>query len=236
MDSLKIDKRGISEQVTEHIKKMIRDGKYEEGQKILGEREMALELKVSRNTVREAYKILEAYGYLTVKQGTGFFVATEAEQISKMTSSFFVKTDQILNLFAVRKILENSTVQWVVENYSEKKVNKLSAIVEEAKKLITNTEIDFTQLGKLDHEFHMTLADFSENSVLVRIMHNLIDLLEGARKQSIQIPGRAIQSVKEHGDIVKAIKEKNIEIAQKLMLSHLESVEKAIINETEQKD
>lgn len=49
---------------------------------------MGMELSVSRNTVREAYKILEAYGYLTAKHGTGVFVASPEQQIQKMTEAF----------------------------------------------------------------------------------------------------------------------------------------------------
>lgn len=74
-----INKKGISERVAEHIKEQIRDGVYSVGKRIPGEREMVLQLEVSRNTVREAYKTLEAYGYLKAVHGSGMFITSESE-------------------------------------------------------------------------------------------------------------------------------------------------------------
>lgn len=228
-----IEKKGISEQVADYIKKLIQEEKYKVGSKIPGEREMALELEVSRNTVREAYKILEAYGYITTKHGTGVFVASPEQQIHKMTQSYFVSTDQFKDFFAVRKILEESTVQWTIENATEDQIKELDEIIKESQKII-NGVIDYQKLSELDQRFHLALADKSKNVVLIRIMHNLIDLLSEARIQSIQIPGRAIQSVEEHIKVVNAIKEKDILLAKQYIREHLESVEGSITKSLEQ--
>ncbi|MFX3624978.1 MAG: FadR/GntR family transcriptional regulator [Ectobacillus sp.] len=232
--SLTFDRKGISEQVADYIKKMIREGKYAVGEKIPGERDMALTLQVSRNTVREAYKILEAYGYLVARHGTGVFVASEDEQIRKMAEAFFVTTDQIKDLFAVRKILETNSMEWVIQHASAEQIEELVEIVARAKEL--SEEADSSeQLSELDHRFHLLLATMSENSVLIRIMHNLIDLLAQARTQSIQIPGRAAQSIEEHENIVAAIQARDAALAKQYMSEHLESVERSIMRNLEEK-
>jgi GntR family transcriptional regulator, transcriptional repressor for pyruvate dehydrogenase complex len=219
-----INRKGISEQVADTIKKMIHEEKYKVGEKIPGEREFAAELEVSRNTVREAYKILEAYGYITTKHGTGVFVASPEQQILKMTESFFISTDQVKDFFAVRKILEENTVQWAIENSTSEQINELEEIVKKAEDVISR-EVDYQRLSELDHKFHLTLANSTQNVVLIRIMHNLIDLLSESRIRSIQIPGRAIKSVEEHSNIVNAIKNQDIALAKKCMSEHLESVQ-----------
>src|SRR5699024_10450050 len=86
--------KGISERVADYIKEQIRRGTYQSGERILAEREMAEQLGVSRNTIRESYKILEAYGYLKAEHGKGFYITSESEQIRKMTESFIVSTSQ----------------------------------------------------------------------------------------------------------------------------------------------
>jgi GntR family transcriptional regulator, transcriptional repressor for pyruvate dehydrogenase complex len=226
---MQFNRKGISEQVADSIKKKIQDGEYKVGDKIPGEREMGLELSVSRNTVREAYKILEAYGYLTAKHGTGVFVASPEHQIQKMAEAFFVSTDQIKDFFAVRKILEEWTVKWSIENSTAAQFDEIEQIVNEADENL-NENIDYERLAELDHKFHMTLANNSNNVILTRIMHYLIDLLSESRNKSIQIPGRAIQSVQEHKKILQAIKQKDISLAQQYMKEHLESVEVSITN------
>ena len=59
-------------------------------------------------------------------------------------------------------------------------------------------------------------------------MNYLIDLLSESRNKTIQIPGRALQSVQEHTKILQAIKQKNPDLAQHCMKEHLESVERSI--------
>ncbi|WP_017382154.1 FadR/GntR family transcriptional regulator [Paenisporosarcina sp. TG-14] len=222
-----INRKGISEQVADSIKKKIQDGEYKVGDRILGEREMGVALSVSRNTVREAYKILEAYGYITARHGTGVFVSSSEDQIKKMTEAFFVSSDQIKDFFSVRKILEESTVKLSIEHSDVNQFNELEEIIAEAKEILKDG-IDSERLAELDHNFHITLANNSNNVVLIRIMHFLIDLLSETREKSIQIPGRAIQSVQEHSNILEAMKQKNIHLAQQYMKEHLESVEQSI--------
>ncbi|MEH7525506.1 FadR/GntR family transcriptional regulator [Bacillus sp. JJ1503] len=224
---MQLNRKGVSEQVADSIKKRIQAGVYKVGDKIPGERDMGIELSVSRNTVREAYKILEAYGYLTVKHGIGVFVASPEHQIQKMTEAFFVSSDHIKDFFAVRKILEEWTVKWAIENSSDDQFNELEQIVNEANEILTG-EIDYKRLAELDHKFHITLANNSKNEVLIRIMNFLIDLLSESRNKSIQIPGRVNQSVQEHSKILQAIKQKNTTVAQQLMKDHLESVQHSI--------
>lgn len=231
MDKMQLNRKGISEQVADSIKKKIQDGDYNVGDKILGEREMSMELSVSRNTVREAYKILEAYGYLKAKHGTGVFVASPEQQIKKMVESFFVSSDQINDFFAVRKILEEWTVKWAIENSNDDQFIELEKIIKEAYEIIDGKN-NFDELAELDHKFHMTLAKKSKNVVLIRIMNFLIDLLSESRSKSIQIHGRALQSVEEHTKIIRAMKQRDINLAQQYMKEHLDSVEHSITQNT----
>lgn len=225
-------KKGISERVADYIKEQIRDQIYKVGERLPGEREMATQLKVSRNTVREAYKILEAYGYLKAKHGKGMFIATESEQIKKMTKSFFISSNHIIDLFDVRKVLEKSVVEWAIEKGNESQLIKLMKIVTESEDIIRRGE-DILKLGEYDLQFHLCLAEMSTNQVAYRTMHHLIDLLAQARAHSIQIPNRAEQSVQEHRQIAEAIKHKDTEKAKKLMYNHLETIKHAIMKNIE---
>ena len=222
-----VNRKGVTEQVADIIKRKIQDGIYKEGDKILGEREMAETIGVSRNTVREAYKILEAYGYLTVKHGTGVFISSSEHQIQKMTESFFVSTDHVKDFFAVRMILEEFTVKGAIENFDSTQIDYLEKIILEANEIIEKG-VNFEQLAELDHKFHLTLANSSKNVVLIRIMNFLIDLLSETRTKAIQIPGRPLQSILEHAQILEAIKQKDIDLAQACMWKHLDSVEQSI--------
>lgn len=227
------DKKGISEKVADYIKEEIRNGVYLEGDRIPGERDMSIKIDVSRNTVREAYKILEAYGYLNAKHGRGFYIASEADQIKKMTEAFFISSDQISDLYAVRRLLEEKIVEWATKNGTEKQIVELETIVKESEEIIT-MQLGPEKLSECDLKFHLCLAEMSGNGVANRIMHHLIDLLAQSRQQSIQIPNRAEKSVKEHKEIVKAIKKKDASLAKKAIELHLDSVEQSIKSKLDQ--
>lgn len=221
------NQKGISEKVADFIKEQIWNGKFKVGERIPGERDMAVELEVSRNTVREAYKILEAYGYLTARHGSGFFIASEAEQIRKMTEGFIVSNSQINDLYDVRRLIEEGIVKWAAINRTEEQIRKLEKIVLDSMKIASEGN-DPLELAEYDSKFHLYLAEMSGNEIINRIMYHLIDLLAKVRTQSIQIPNRAKQSVLEHERILQAIKEGNEYKAKQLMIEHLESVENSM--------
>lgn len=227
-EGFKAERKSISEEVVHYIRDLIYEGRFSSGDKIPGERELALKMSVSRNTIREAYKILAAQGFLTIKHGQGVFVSDGEARIKNITSSFFVKHDDILELFAIRKVLETQAVVWAVgSNFYDHQLNELEGILDDAKLAVKCK--DYEELSRLDQKFHLFLIHMSENSVLYRIMMNLIDLLSEARTQSIQIPGRAEQSLREHAQIVEAIKQKEEGLAKESILNHLSSVEKSIM-------
>lgn len=227
VDNFKIDRKSISEEVVEYLKSLIYQGKYKPGEKIPGEREMAQKINVSRNTVREAYKILEAQGYLHIRHGQGVFVADEDSQIHKLASSFFIKQDTMLELFSIRKILETEAIVWLVDNLTFQHQEELKQLMAAHLQALTN-RIDFREQALLDQKFHLALARMSGNSVLLRIMIQLIDLLTEVRTKTIRIPGRAEQSLREHVQIANAILDKEKDLARERMLSHLNSVERSI--------
>lgn len=221
------NQKGISEKVADYIKEQIQNGKFQVDERISGERDMAIELGVSRNTVREAYKILEAYGYLIARHGSGFFIASEAEQIRKMSDGFILSNSQINDLYAVRRLLEEKIVELATINRTDDQIKRLEHIVLESMQ-IASKDSDPVELAEYDSKFHLFLAEMSGNKIMNRIMHNLIDLLAKARTQSILIPNRAKRSVMEHEKILEAIKNGNEFIAKALMKKHLDSVENSM--------
>jgi len=234
-ESVELNKTTISKKVVEQLKKFMKDGTLKEGEKLPSERTMAKTLNVSRNTVREAYKILAAQGFIEIKHGLGVYVMGENTALDQMAASFFIKNDQIIELFEIRKMLETSAVRWVVENGTDEQIAELRKLVEAS--FISIQEVEHgSKLAQIDQEFHLFIAEISGNSILYRIMYNLIDLLEESRSFTINIPGRAIQSINDHSDIVEAIEERDAFLAEKRMFDHIDGVEKALIKNINRKE
>ncbi|GGE53236.1 GntR family transcriptional regulator [Pullulanibacillus camelliae] len=222
------EKTTISKKVVDYIKDLIIEHKLKSGEKMPSERELAELLNVSRNTIRESYKILATLGYVEIKHGQGVFVANEHTSMEQWAASVFITDSQIEELFEIRKLLETKSVESVAERITDEQLERLWLVTNNAYEVAEKNN-DFDYIAKADQEFHLLLAEFSGNSVLKRLMYNLIDLLKESRRKSIQIPGRSLKSISEHQDIIRAIAKKDPDQAIRRMLKHLESVEKALI-------
>lgn len=67
------------EKVVDFVQNQILNGVYSTGDKLPSEREMALQLNVSRTSVREGIRILEQMGALSCQQGSGNYIAGDFE-------------------------------------------------------------------------------------------------------------------------------------------------------------
>ncbi|MGP4041116.1 FadR/GntR family transcriptional regulator [Gracilibacillus sp. D59] len=233
--SINFQKTTISRKVVDYIRNLIINEELTQGEKLPSEREMSEILNVSRNTVREAYQILASLGYVQIKHGQGVFVSSDTESIQQWAASFFNKNDQLIELFAIRKLLETQSVKWAVNNIQNDNINELNSFIEKDMEYINNKEKYF-DISSSDQKFHLLIAKLSGNSVLFRIMYNLIDLMKEVRVEALQIPGRMEKSIGEHKEIVKALSEKDVDKAEKKMLEHLNSVEETLVKNISDKD
>ena len=99
--------------VVNNIKKLILDKELKPGDKLPTETELASALEVSRGSVREAMKILSAFGIIEVKVGSGTYISNRMS--NKMADSFifsFIAANPDINQFVeFRKVMENDIME-----------------------------------------------------------------------------------------------------------------------------
>ncbi|WP_176555728.1 FadR/GntR family transcriptional regulator [Virgibacillus ndiopensis] len=238
--SINEERKTFSKKIVEHVKNLIITEQLKPGDKLPAERQLAEMMNVSRPTVREAFKILSAMGFLTIKQGHGVVVADETARIDNLASYLFLETDTIRELFEVRKTIETQTSEWAAKRGKQDFLEQISEMANETydtivinNKYSVKEELE-TFLSQSDQKFHLMIAEAAGNEVIIRIMNNLIDLLRKSRLQSMRIPGRVTQSLKEHIKIADAIVGRDAKLARKSMLEHLRSVEQDLIKELDE--
>jgi len=235
--SIQDERKTVSRRVVEQIQELIASGKLRAGDKLPSERELAELMNVSRPTIREAFKILSASGLVEIKQGSGVFVADPSARLDNLASILFMQSDSIHELFEVRKMIETESAAKAAVNGTEDYLAAIGTLTRECyDKVIVNPQFASAAereeyLSETDQTFHLMVAEAAGNEVVVRIMTNLIDLLKLSRMQSMKIPGRVEQSLKEHMAIARALKERKAEEARSLMLKHLSGVEADLLKE-----
>jgi GntR family transcriptional regulator, transcriptional repressor for pyruvate dehydrogenase complex len=81
-----------------------------------------------------------------------------------------------------------------------------------------------------DAEFHYSVALASENSVVLKVLDILMDLLRDTRERSLQLEGRPQKSLAGHRRVLAAIKRRDAEAAKSAMRRHIEDVEEIVLN------
>ena len=81
-----------------------------------------------------------------------------------------------------------------------------------------------------DNEFHYTIAMASENSVVLKILDVLMDLLRESRERALQVEGRPQKSIAGHRRILAAIKRHDPLAAELAMRRHIEEVSEIVLN------
>lgn len=193
------------------------------------ERELAEQFGVSRTVIRDAVKTLAGRGILHVKHGAGIFVATSEEnmigRLGALSDILPVQGAGLRDLFEVRKVLEAEGAEWAARGRNAYHLERLRGILDDAYRHSDDPEV----LSERDAQFHVAIAEASQNLVLVRVMLTLLDLLAQSRRESLSITGRAQLSLKDHERIVEAIEAQRPAEAREAMLRHLTSVESAIL-------
>lgn len=229
---IKRDPTSVYEQVLKQLTAAIMHGDLKPGDKLPSERNLSEMMGVSRTSLREALKMLAAAGMVNIKHGQGVFI-TEKDSPTNVLINFAVKNNidenTVRDLFELRKLLETQNAVWACQRADTSVINNLSEIVDHTIDALHYTKDDFVILARQDSEFHTKLAEATGNKVIVRVMHDLLDLLNDVRCQALSIPDRPFKSLSEHKEIVEAIKTGDIDLVKGKMLLHLNNVEAELL-------
>ena len=227
------DNRALSEKIISQISDAIIGGRLEAGDRLPPERELAGQFGVSRTVIRDAVKTLAGRGILQVRRGAGIFVATGEENmighLNALSNVLPVQGAGLRDLFDVRRVLEAQGAEWAARKRSAHHVERLRKILDDAHSHPEAPQV----LSEKDAQFHVAIAEASRNLVLVRVMLTLLDLLATARRETLNIPGRARRSLEEHERVLEEIEAGSPDGARWAMLAHLRSVEAAILPDTD---
>nr|WP_321306049.1 GntR family transcriptional regulator [uncultured Sphaerochaeta sp.] len=166
------------EWVIEKIKELLIDQKLSPGDMIPNEISLAESLKVGRGTVREALKILSAYGVIEIKQGHGTFVSSASNKrlFDPQLFQILVQDRDYKSLTQVRQLLEEGIVKLVIESASDEELALLNQSMKEFQKELGKDQASAQKAGALDLHYHRLLARFSHNSIVENIYTFVIDL------------------------------------------------------------
>ena len=122
-----VKKTNIVDQIIARINDSIISGQYRAGEKLPNEYELMEELQVSRNSLREAFKILSAMGIIEIRRGDGTYVCSEVKPSAFDSVIYSVIYDMSTNeeLVEMRRILDESILHMAIRNAVEEDIRIL---------------------------------------------------------------------------------------------------------------
>lgn len=223
-----IDHASVAESVVDQIEDMILAGILNEGRRLPSEREMAETLKVSRPKLREALKVLEDRGLLTVRHGEGSFIApltgkAMSDPLIKLygrhgTAFFdYLEYRRVQECFAARIAAERATEtdRKIIRKY-------LAALESDLHRGDANSSREH------DVKFHAAIVAASHNATLIHMMASIYDLTKQTvfynREYLRTIDGTGLILHQQHTAIADAVCAGNPEGAAKAAAEHIDFV------------
>ena len=217
----------LYESVIEQIMNLIKNNKLKPGDKLPPEREMAEKLSISRNSLREAFRVLESKGLIKSKAGGGRYLREIRKNGYSNTENVILSLEKssILELLEAREIFEGKIAEVAAQRATTEDIE----LIEKALDKTNKEEISNGKKTESDTEFHLAIARASRNFVFVNIMQLHLDLLKETREKTWEIPGRREEQQEEHQSIFQAIKEHNGKKATEAMLKHLRNIREIVV-------
>jgi GntR family transcriptional repressor for pyruvate dehydrogenase complex len=210
------------------IKDMILDGRLAPGQRLPPERSLSAALGVSRPTVREAIRSLQAMNILESRHGAGTFVASlSVEELLRPLQFVLALAEGGLDhLFEVRLLLEPGAAALAAERASEEQI---AGMCDCAARAEAEAIEDADAMLRLDTELHERIVEASGNPLLQHLWAATSALGAESRAFTVRIPGVRPQTITEHHAIVDAIAAHDAERAHAAMAAHITRIRDAAL-------
>jgi GntR family transcriptional repressor for pyruvate dehydrogenase complex len=228
-----VEKKRAYENVVVQIRALLDSGRLKQGDQLPTENDLSEMFSVSRATIREAIRTLESLKLVQSRQGEGTYVLASDQEvlIHSLAEALSNETDNIYDIFYVRKIIAPHVAELAAENATPEEINELEALLTEQRKAVT----DNVSVAKCDIAFHAALSRASKNPVLDRLLAALSDLVEQTRGEHLQDGERSKKSLAGHAEVFTAVKEKDCHAARLAMRRHLEEMETIVLGKKRNK-
>lgn len=204
---------GLRDQVLTELRRRIVDGEYPPGERLTEDR-LAADFGVSRNPVREALRIVQSDGLVTLTPRRGAVVATPSAA-------------GVADLFAVRSSLETVAARMAAERATAEDIADLRALLDQAR---TATDVDdLSAVAELNSALHLRVIAISGNRWLSSIAASLYLHVHWVFR--VRAAERAPHSWQEHIRLVDAIELGDPDAAETAAAAHVAAAAAAALGE-----
>jgi DNA-binding FadR family transcriptional regulator len=212
-----VETRRLYRQIADQLRGLIGAGEFAPGSRLPPERDLAIQLGVSRPSVREALIALEVEGLVEVRMGSGVYVTGAAPRAAVSEAALGP-----FDIIRARLLVEAELAAVAAKQRTPATLKRLRAAIRAMEDDIARGVMPI----RGDREFHVALAEASGNAALVRVVTDLFDERNNPLFEQL---GRHFENarswraaVAEHRAVLRAVSEGDVGAARRAMREHLQ--------------
>lgn len=218
---MKQNKQTAFQATIELMKQKILAGEWAPGDRLPTLQQLAADFSVSVTTVREALRILESQGNVSIEHGRGMYVRNDPLLLDDPAAGLEeLDNISIVDLLEARLLIEPELAALAAQRADEDQIRRLREL---ADRMVQQME-EGGSFFETDLAFHQLIAEGAANPVVARMLHSILPLLAEGRKQTNTLPNMRTKASNYHVLIAIAIEERQSETARQLMESHIQSM------------
>ncbi len=200
-----VSSSSVVDNVLREIRNAISAGRFHSGDRLPSEFELMKELNVSRNSLREAMKILATMGIVEIRRGDGTYICTEIKPnfIDSVAYSVLLENSSAEELIEFRQTLDEDVLYLAIQKSTQEDIQTLQEYINRMRQRFNDGEI--SAAARLDYQFHQYLAHCTRNRFLERMVLGVYDLFERSIEQNIRTEEGFASADQHHQEMVNCI-------------------------------
>ncbi len=208
------DSRLLTSRVADKIREFIILGKFKPGEKLV-ESKLAESLGISRQPIREAFRILELEHLITLIPRKGAYISEISLQETK-------------EIYEIRAMIEGFAAQLAIPHLTQKDLSRLELIFDLMEKAIRENNLE--KVIQYNLSFHQKIVSLSKNGNLAKVYGSMLLPVRKYQKMGLSLHTSWVVSLEEHREILEALNSRDIKRAEEMCRNHVLKAEKRLID------
>ncbi len=210
------------------IKDLILHKKLKPGDRLPSEPELAESFDISRGSIREAMKILSAFGIVDIKRGDGTYIAEAFNKdiFDPLLFRLILEGDNPRELVELRELMELGIVKLIIKNAGKEELEELQEIHDEMSRKLEEGLLDSREFAQHDLAFHKALGHVTKNKLVERIYNFVLEFFAYSIEQTHQNENEnevSMLALSLHRGILEALTERDLEKATQAVQESIDS-------------
>lgn len=204
------------------IRKFILDNGLRAGDALPGENDLARQLGVSRNSVREAIRGMESLGILDIRRGSGIFVRAFSFEplLDSLSYGLLVDLRELAELLTIRGVLETGMIEDAITVMPASAIEELQALVEQMRVLADRGQ----PMIEEDRRFHQLLFESHGNETLLKLLDVFWLTFRKASQHADIQDDDPLRTFRDHASIAEAVRDRDSDRAKLALGEHYDGL------------